>query len=244
MTKTAQRSVFLRASWKHLLMANFEVPAEVVAPYVPKFCEVDFFEGKTYISLVGFMFLNTRVLGIGFPWHRDFEEVNLRFYVRRQSPDGEWRRGVVFVKEIVPKWAIAKIANWWYRENYVSLPMDHLLSSEKNSLQVGYIWQNKAEGYGMYAQAVNTPQPLVAGSVEEFITEHYWGYARYDATTTVEYQVEHPRWETYPVQSYQLKGDWAAMYGDAFGAYLQGTPSSVLLANGSEILVRKPLIIK
>lgn len=37
------------------------------------------------------------------------ERAQLRFYVRRRV-DGEWRRGVMFIKEIVPRRAIAAAA--------------------------------------------------------------------------------------------------------------------------------------
>jgi uncharacterized protein YqjF (DUF2071 family) len=44
--------------------------------------------------MVGFVFKDTRVLGIKWPFHVNFEEVNLRFYVRHF--DGkEWKGGCI-----------------------------------------------------------------------------------------------------------------------------------------------------
>ena len=76
---------FLTARWRYLAMLNYEVPPEALAPLVPAGTELDSWQGKTFVSVVGFLFLDTRVLGIAIPGHRDFEEVNLRFYVRRKA---------------------------------------------------------------------------------------------------------------------------------------------------------------
>src|SRR5436305_10870786 len=112
--------VFLTAAWHHLVMLNYEVPPALLASRVPAGTSLDFWNGKTYLSVVGFLFLQTKVLGIPIPFHRDFEEVNLRFYLRREE-----RRGVGFIKEIVPLRAIAAVARIVYNENYVALPMRH-----------------------------------------------------------------------------------------------------------------------
>src|SRR6185503_10439864 len=103
------------AHWRFLMMLNYEVDPSVLHPLVPRGTELDTWHGRTYASVVGFLFLDTRVLGLAIPFHRDFEEVNLRFYVRRREAEA-WRRGVVFIKEIVPRWAIATVARVAYNE--------------------------------------------------------------------------------------------------------------------------------
>src|SRR5713101_1040010 len=123
---------FLTAEWRDLAMLNFEVDPTVLRPLVPAGTELDDWRSRTFVSVVGFLFLNTRVLGIPIPFHRDFEEVNLRFYVRRKMSDG-WRRAVVFVKELVPRAAIALTARMVYGENYVALPMNHRIEVENGS---------------------------------------------------------------------------------------------------------------
>ena len=96
---------FLTAEWRKLAVVNYMVEPEILQPFVPAGTELDFWQERCYVSLIGFRFENTKVLGMKIPWHVNFEEVNLRFYVRRKATDG-WRRGVVFIKEIVPKAAI------------------------------------------------------------------------------------------------------------------------------------------
>ena len=117
---------FLTANWRYLAMLNFAVDPKILQPLVPTETELDFHEEKTFVSVVGFLFLDTRIIGLPIPLHRDFEEVNLRFYVRRKSAN-EWRRGVVFVRELVPRRAIALVARTFYGEPYLALPMRHAL---------------------------------------------------------------------------------------------------------------------
>jgi uncharacterized protein YqjF (DUF2071 family) len=188
-------STFLTAEWRHLAMLNFEVDPKVLRPLVPAGTELDDWHGRTFASIVGFMFLNTRVFGLAIPWHRNFEEVNLRFYVRRKG-DG-WRRGVVFVKELVPRIAIALTARLVYGENYVAVPMKHRIESEPGDLgprSVSYSWWFRERENRLDLTVGGKADRAVEGSEEEFITEHYWGYARRRGGRTVEYRVEHPRW--------------------------------------------------
>jgi uncharacterized protein len=229
---------FLTAEWRKLAMLNYEIAPELLKTYLPRKTELDFFNNRTYISMVGFRFLNTKVLGWAVPYHRNFEEVNLRFYVRYKH-ENEWRRGVVFIREIVPLWAIANIANWAYNEHYISLPMGHLIN-QNEKLQVSYGWIYQKNDYQMHLDAHSQPQDLLPNSESAFITEHYWGYSQ-GKNATLEYQVEHPRWQTYEVEKWSLEGNFKALYGNAFGEIIENThPTSVLLAEGSEIVVRKP----
>ena len=218
-------------------MANYAVDPSVLKPFLPSHTELDLWNGTCYVSLVGFLFKNTRVLGFKIPFHINFEEVNLRFYVKYNSTEGV-RRGVVFIKEIVPKPAIAWVANTLYKENYASKPMKYAWNEHKNTLEVAYHWQTQNTWFAMKATAENKPQNLVRGSEAEFITEHYWGYARRDENTTIEYQVEHPSWQIYPVLDYKIEVDFEKEYGQTFGFLNQKQPLSVFLAEGSPIIVR------
>jgi hypothetical protein len=188
--------------------------------------------------MVGFLFLDTRVRGIAIPGHRDFEEVNLRFYVRRKAEDG-WRRGVVFVKEIVPRFAIASTARLLYGEKYVSLPMRHAITGDhaRGGLYVTYGWRFQGRWNGIAAMVEGAPQEAATGSEEEFITEHYWGYSSLHGGGCVEYQVEHPRWRVWKLLRPVLDCDVADLYGRQFAAPLAGEPSSAFLADGSEVAV-------
>lgn len=239
-TDAAPAPRFLTAGWYHLLMLNFPVAPEVVAPFVPAGTEIDFWQDRTYLSVVGFLFRDTKVLGVPVPFHRHFEEVNLRLYVRRRAADG-WRRGVVFVKEIVPRRLIALVARTLYNENYVALPMRHALTLPTADVPgaVRYEWRHGEHWQGVGATFAGEALPLKPGSEEEFITEHYWGYVRQRDGSTVEYQVEHPPWRVWPAREPRLDGDVAALYGEAFAPTLCEPPCSAFVAEGSPITVRR-----
>jgi len=237
------RRKFLTGQWRYLAMMNYAVDPAILQPLTPQGVQLDSFDGVTYASMVGFMFLNTRLLGVPMPFHRNFEEVNLRFYVRREV-EGEVRRGVVFIKEIVPRWAIACTARATYNEQYIALPMKHEVTGFDDSATApptaAYSWRLNKQWNSMRIQATGDPQPLVDGSVEEFITEHYWGYCAQRDGGTIEYQVEHPRWNVWQCADATLDCDIATLYGEAFVNVLQEPPVSSLLADGSEIAVYKP----
>ena len=232
-------AVFLRAEWRQLAMLNYEVDPAILQARMPAGTTLDSFGGKTYVSVVGFLFTKTVVKGIPIPFHREFEEVNLRFYVRRRPPGGredgrDDRRGVVFVKELVPRFAIAWLARVVYRENYVSLPMRHRLGEDgtvEYGFRVGQRWA------GLRVRPEGEPQPTAPGSLAEFIAEHYWGYAAQSDGGTKEYQVEHPPWRVQRAQKAGLDCDVAALYGPEFVGALSGPPSSAFLAEGSAITV-------
>jgi uncharacterized protein YqjF (DUF2071 family) len=231
---------FLTAEWRSLAMLNYEIDPAVLLPFVPSGTELDQWQRKTYVSMIGFMFLKTRVLGISIPFLTDFEEVNLRFYVRRLSPDG-WRRGVVFIKELVPSMAIAWTARVFYNENYVALPMTHRIDAAGADQHVSYGWDSNFEDRLNYLEltTTGTPAETAPGSCEEFITEHYWGYARQRDGGTVEYQVEHPRWRVWAARESKFECDVAALYGKSFARFLAPKPASAFLADGSAVTVFK-----
>jgi uncharacterized protein YqjF (DUF2071 family) len=215
-------------------MLNFAVEPALLASRVPDGTELDAWGGKTFLSVVGFLFLDTRVLGVPIPFHRDFEEVNLRFYVRR----GE-KRGVVFVKEIVPRFAIAAVARALYGESYVALPMRHGCEMGERGGRVEYGWRTGERWHSLSVRAEGAPRLAEPGSEAEFVTEHYWGYAGRPGRGTVEYEVEHPRWNIWPAAEASLDIDAARLYGDDLAAPLAARPTSAFLCEGSPILVRR-----
>lgn len=232
------KRVFLKAEWHKLLMINYEVDVEAILPYLPAHTEPDLYQGKCLVSIVGFMFLNTRVKGMKIFNHVNFEEVNLRFYNKYSMPSGEVRRGTTFIKEIVSKPAITFIANTLYKEKYVTLPMGHTIKEQDDELEVEYRWRYNQKMNLIHCKAEKKLNPMAHNSLEEFITEHYWGYTKLSLTETSEYAVEHPRWETYRVTDFHVDIDFEGLYGPGFAALKDQTPHSVLLAEGSEIVVR------
>jgi uncharacterized protein YqjF (DUF2071 family) len=229
---------FLTAEWRKLAIVNYRIDPAVLKTFVPAGTELDFWEGNCYVSLIGFRFLNTRLLGVKVPWHVNFEEVNLRFYVRRRVGD-EWRRGVVFIKELVPKPAITWVANTIYQEHYETVPMRSNWQIDAQKQHISYEWKRDGNWNKIALEAKTKGQELIAGSEEEFITEHYWGYAAPRAGKTNEYEVTHPRWLVYPVSNYAVETDFAANYGSAFAQLQSQEPHSVMLAEGSAITVEQ-----
>ncbi|TWR27462.1 DUF2071 domain-containing protein [Mucilaginibacter pallidiroseus] len=232
------KSRFLTAQWRNLVMLNYEVDPEILKPYLPAFTEIDFWEGKALVSMVGFLFKETKVLGVKWPWHVNFEEVNLRFYVRHF--DGkQWKRGAVFVSEIVPKPVIVLIANNLYKEHYRALPMRHSISKQgRDQTNFLYEWKLNGRWNKLGATVRNSLTPIIAGSQEEFIFEHYWGYNRLTDSKTMQYEVEHVAWQIAEVTDYVFEADIAALYGKAFVPYLSKQPYSAYWASGSDIAVR------
>ena len=226
---------FLTANWRYLAMLNYVVDPKIVASLVPPGTEIDFENGETFLSVVGFLFLDTRLLGLPIPLHRDFEEVNLRFYVRKKSAD-TWRRGVVFVRELVPKRAIATIARVFYGEPYLALPMNHDIEHKEGKLNVEYSWKRGRKLESLKVTANGAPQSIPAGSHAEFITEHYWGYTCVRGGCS-EYRVEHPRWKVWNAEAFEFNADVAALYGAQFAESLSAKPRSAFIADGSPIQV-------
>ena len=235
--------VFLTGEWRYLAMLNWRVDPALLEPLVPRATTLDRWQGATYLSLVGFLFRDTRVLGVPVPLHRDFEEVNLRFYVRREVA-GEVRRGVTFIREIVPRRAIATVARLAYNEPYVALPMRHAIAHQTDADAapgiVRYEWRQRAGWSALAVEAAGIAAPLVPGSESEFITEHYWGYTRQRDGGTVEYHVVHAPWRIRRVPSPIVDGDLALTYGPVFGALMRRAPDSAFLADGSAVAVHHP----
>ncbi len=227
---------FLEAQWRKLALANYVVDKSVLMRYLPEKTELDLWKDRCYVSLVGFMFLDTRIKGFKVPFHINFEEVNLRFYVKYQDKE-ESKRGVVFVREIVRKPALAFVANTVYNENYETMPMRNSSKTIGNDLTVEYGW--KKNTWNSFAiTVVNRAEAIANDSEEEFITEHFWGYTKLKGGRTAEYGVEHPRWEVYPTNDYSIDVDFANVYGRDFGFLTLERPASVFLAEGSEVSVK------
>lgn len=226
---------FLKAEWRKLAIINYEINPEILLKYLPDGTELDFYKGKCYVSLVGFMFLNTKLLGFPIPFHRNFEEVNLRFYVKKYE-HGIWKRGVVFIKEIVPKPALSFVANSIYKENYHTLPMKNQIHEKDGELLIKYSWKDKS-WHSIQIIAENKAQPMEADSEFEFITEHYFGFTKKENQTS-EYEVCHPKWRCYFVKDHQLVIDFHKVYGRDFGCLNHQEPISVMLAEGSEVEVK------
>ncbi len=227
---------FLTAEWRKLVMANYVVDPAILKKYVPTKTELDYFDNNCYVSLVGFMFQQVKVKGFRIPFHVNFPEVNLRFYVRYK--DGlQWKRGVVFISEIVPRPLITIVANTLYKEHYSSLPMQYTWETSEDYFLIRYSWKKNKQWNKLEVKADRKSLLLQEGSFEEFITEHFWGYSDGGNDRTFEYRVAHPRWDIYNVREFVVNCDFAGLYGQPFAFLSEQEPVSVFLAEGSPIEV-------
>ena len=235
-------SPFLQAEWRHLAILNFEVEPSVLEDLVPQGLDLDLWEGRSDVSLIGLLFVNTRVLGVPIPFQRNFEQVNLRFYVRRRVTNG-WRRGVVFIKELVPCFAIALAARALYNEPYVALPMRHRFEcapEDRERIQsVTYLWRFAGREHSLTLTTRAIPSPTREDSQEAFFAERYWGYSVQRDGAVVEYHVERPRWCVAAASDARLDCDVAGLYGQRFSQVLREKPSSAFFTTGSEVTLSK-----
>lgn len=232
---------FLQAEWKKLVIANYSIDKKILEKYLPAKTEIDLWNNICYVSLVGFMFKDTKIKGLKIPFHTNFEEVNLRFYVRYYD-HGEWKRGVVFIKEIVPKPALSFVANVIYKEHYETMPMQHSWEESDDYLTVAYKWK-KERWHSLKVITSKKANQILSNSEEEFITEHYWGYTKISNEKTSEYGVEHPKWEVYDTKEYFIDVDFGKIYGSDFNFLSSQKPKSVFLVEGSEIKVKDGRLI-
>ncbi|HMG85669.1 MAG TPA: DUF2071 domain-containing protein [Terracidiphilus sp.] len=235
----ARQRTFLTAEWKNLLMLNYAVDPALLQPLVPAGTELDQFEGKTYVSLIGFEFNKTRVFGRAIPFHQSFEEVNLRFYVRRSG-----RRGVVFIGELVPKFAVTAIAKFVYGERYSCVTMAHRIDKSNGITTAAFSWGSSSDRCTISAETLGDGYLPQEGSLGQFITEHYWGYAAQGTGGTLEYQVEHPQWNVSDANRACFSGNAEKYFGAEFARVLGKAPDSAFLTEGSGVTVFKGVPIR
>ena len=230
-----QQRAFLTAAWENLLMLNYAVDPTLLRSHIPTGTELDTFDGKTYVSLIGFEFNETRLSGIKVPFHGSFEEVNLRFYVRRGT-----KRGVVFIRELVPRFAVAAIARSVYGEKYFRVPMSHRVHFrlDRDAVEAEYSWGSGVGLCSMRAETEGAAFLPAGGSLSQFITEHCWGYAAKRSAGTIEYEVQHPQWQVRSAPNAIVSGDATQFLGADFGRAVMCRPDSAFLA-GSSVSVFK-----
>jgi uncharacterized protein YqjF (DUF2071 family) len=219
-------------------MLNYAIDPALACPFVPHGTQLDSFDGKTYVSLVGLRFARTKIFGaISIPFHANFDEINLRIYARRMDNNGKTRRGVVFIREIVPLRAVAALARVAYGEHYVALPMRHSIAMDSKGGTIEYHWNSKEHSFRLHAKAIGNSTPCKEGSLEQFITEHYWGYTPQPDGSAIEYHVTHDPWRIWRASEARFEGDSAHLYGAEFGRVLARPPESAFIADGSSVLI-------
>jgi uncharacterized protein len=233
----ANERIFLSAEWRDLVMLNYEIDPPLLRTFVPPGTELDTFDGRMFVSLVGFRFLRTKIYGrLAVPFHTNFDEVNLRFYVRRRA-NGEIRRGVVFIREIVPRTAIAVLANLAYGEKYSPHRMRHSVSLSASGGSASYDWRLNGAWCQLEAKVSGASNEPAEGSLEQFIAEHYWGYTKHSRGSSLEYRVEHVPWRVWTSREAGFKGNADSLYGPELGAIIRRPPDSAFIADGSPVIV-------
>jgi uncharacterized protein len=228
---------FLTARWENLVMANYAVEPHILLPYLPKGTKLDFFEGKTYVSLVGFMFKNTKIFGLPAFGLGTFEEINLRFYVTRK--DGNTiKRGVVFINETIPYKIVAWVANYLYKEHYIAIPTKHYWNITTENKEIRYSWKMNNKWNYVNLNAKTQKQMIQKASIEEYIFEHYFGYTKVSESKTLEYGIKHPRWQINEIKNCDINCNFDEMYGIDFAFLNNKKPDTIMLAEGSEIAVK------
>ena len=223
--------LFLRARWENLILITYSINPGLLEPLMPKGLEPDTINSNAFVSLVAFDFLDTKVRGIKVPFHVNFPEINLRFYVKTKE-----KRGVVFIRELVPKFFIARIANLLFNENYKSIKMTNQV--EKNStVKVKHFGFYDGLKFEIRVEGENNPYLPSEDSLEHFFKEHEWGFGKSKRGETLIYRVEHPFWEIYPVKKYSLNFDFGAIYGKKWEFLNSQRPFNMTLAVGSAVKV-------
>lgn len=227
-------ALFLKANWENIIMANYEIDPQLLIPFLPKGVELDLFNGKCYASLVGFMFKNTKLFNVPIPFFGNFEEINLRFYVKRKEGT-TLKRGVVFINETIPYRIVAWVANKLYNEHYTVVPTKHEIIKEKSSKKVKFEWLLNQKWNSITVTTSNTSKKMKPNSLESFIYEHYYGYTKIADNKTEEYKLQHPSWKTSEVFDYKIECDFETMYGKSFSVLNQTEPETVFIADGSAV---------
>jgi uncharacterized protein len=229
--KTIRRP-FLTARWSNLAILTYEVPPSLLAPHLPEGLEFDSRGGATFASLVAFDFEDTRVRGVGWPGFRRFPEINLRFYVRRGD-----RRGVVFIREFVPQPLVSWLARAIYNEPYVVAPIQSGVAEGAKEITAHRLLRWRGRSHIIKVSGLKPAVRPRQDSEEHFFKEHQWGFGHDRRGRTLVYEVRHPVWDIYPVQSWSLDFDWAQVYGPSWSCFSAATPASVVLAAGSPVSV-------
>ena len=229
-------TVFLKAKWENIIMANYEIEPKILIPFLPKGVDLDLYDGKAYISLVGFMFKNTKLFNIPIPLLGTFEEINLRFYVTRKDGN-QTKRGVVFINETIPYKLVAWMANKLYKEHYTVVPTKNNIRSDEKSQKIEFKWLLNKKWNSIFVEAEIKSEKMKKNSLEKYIYEHYYGYTKIDEQKTEEYQLQHPSWKVHEVVNYKIDCDFEAMYGESFSVLNQTKPTAVFIAEGSKVAV-------
>ena len=239
-----RRPPFLSAVWRNVALLSWAVPDEVLEPLLPSGLVLDRWDGSAYFSLVGLWFDDIRICGLPSPVRR-YEEVNLRFYVRKRTQTNRFLPGVVFIRQLVPHRTTARVARWRYGEPFKFVPMCHRFDTScpagsPNQDRVAYGWQHDGRHQGFWIASDEAPCDPPLGSLDEFLTARYWGYNGNPGRPTRAYKLTRPAWTTRRASAWGVECDSRGPFGSTFGRVMTERPASALLASGSHVQVHRP----
>lgn len=217
---------------------NYIISPEILENYLPAYTIIDYFKGNCFTSLVGFPFRNVEIAGMKIPFYTDFEEINLRFYVKRF--DGTtWRKGTVFISEIANKSALKFLANSFLHEKYQTLETRQEIKENSELIETKYSWRTWMNWQFLNLISEKPSESVAEGTEAHFIMDRSSGYQKYDTATTNEYGISHPKWNIYPIRSFDINVDFEESFDSNFPVLNETLPHSVILARGSSVAVKQ-----
>ena len=235
---------FISANWRNLIVLSWPIDDRIIRPQLPKALEIDRCNGQTYVSLVALTIQNLRLCGLP-AWPATFPQLNIRCYVRRPMPDGTCRRGVTFLKQLVPHRTTALAARLFYREPFAAIPRLQTGHNTPGQPQppanrISYGWQTAGQSGGLWAESEPPFAPAEPDSLADFLTARYWGYNSQDAGTVREYAVARAAWAVSPASNCGVDGNLTGLLGPELAAALTGHPATALIAAGGPVKISPP----
>lgn len=234
--KARQGRPFLTARMSRLLLLSYEIDPALLLPHLPAGTEVDFHARRAFVTLLGLHLGNPALYGLPLPFFRGYAQVNLRFYVRRRLAPNHWRRGVAFIRQIVPHRPVAWTAQWLFHEPVVRLDTEEISRSQgRDAVLSEYGW--RCAGQRHCLRALYPAQPVLPepGSEEEFLLERYWGYSRRKNGGCLEYRFLHPPWRFAKAVEAEVSAGVGDFFGPPFAELFNGPPDSSFAADGSQV---------
>ena len=225
----------LSAQWRDLVLISWRADDAALTPLLPHGLELDRWHGDAYVSLVGMRFARVRLFGVPAPPFA-YDEINLRFYVRRKVANGDPMPGVVFIRQIVPHRMTALAAQMIYGEPFVRSPISRIDEAGR----LGYRWRQGGIRNEFAVHPAETVDYAEPDSLEDFLTTRHWGYNGKPTGPTTTYHVQRPAWKVGVARPLSMDCDLEPLAGGAIAKITGGEPTSALFAGGSRAAVGLP----
>ena len=228
---------FLTARWENLAIITYKIHPASLSIYIPPGLAADTINGDAFVSIVAFDFNDIKIKSLRIPFHVNFPEINLRFYVKDEN-----RNGVVFISEFVDKYFVPFVANSVYNENYKRIRMKKVMKilDGDDVIHLNYNMNMKGREFNLNMKAKQESFIPGENTIEHFIKEHEWGFGKSRRGKLLSYKVVHPVWEVCPVTHFSHNFDFGLIYGNKWEMLNDEKPFNVMFAKGSEVKVFSP----